>query len=151
MKKKELYTRVSEYLREHEIRKPVRVEKNTFHITDSEGKTADFTVRQHDKTVIYTYDDVSNIVDACILIIEEALKKGDCVNLRGFGTLALHYRAPRRVKDPNEGLWHSIAGHYFPKFFPGKNLKMAAKVFELNLEDQEEAPKLPDPVYDEYD
>ena len=151
MKKKELCTRVSEYLKEHEIRKPVRVEKNTFRITDSEGKTAEFTVKQHDKTAIYTYDDVSNIVDACLLTIEEALKEGDSVCLRGFGTFALHYRAPRRVKDPNEGLWHTIAGHYLPKFFPGKSLKMAVKVFELNQGEQDQAPKLPDPVYDEYD
>lgn len=152
MTKKELCTRVSDYLKEHEIRKPIRVEKNTFRITDGEGKTAEFTVRQHDKTAIYTYDDVSSIVDACLLIIKEALKEGESVYLRGFGTFALHYRAPRRVKDPNDrSLWHEIAGHYLPKFFPGKEMKLSAKVFELKQADQDASPKPPEPVYDEYD
>lgn len=151
MNKKDLVTRVSDLLRENDIRKPVSIKKNTFKITDSDGKTADFTVKQQDKFVLYTAEDVGNVLDACLFAIEEALKTGEKINLRGFGTLGLHYRAARRVREPNEEIWHTIDGHFLPKFMPGKDLRMAAKIFELQKKDLDDAPKLPDPVYDEYD
>lgn len=151
MNKKEFITKVTDVLRENDIRKPVSIKKNSFRITDADGKTADFTVKQQDKAVIYTSDDVANIVGACLTVIEDSMKSGEEIAFRGFGALGLKYRAPRRVKNPGEGTWYTIDGHYIPKFLPGKVLKMAAKVFELSLKDRASAPKLPDPVYDEYD
>ena len=66
MFKEEFIGRVTDILRENDTRKPVSVKKQVFHITDDNGNTADFNVRQQDKRVIYTVEDTRNIIDACI-------------------------------------------------------------------------------------
>lgn len=151
MNKKEFIDKVIDTLSENDIRKPVSIKKSTFRITDSDGTTADFDVKRQDKRVLYTSKDVTNIIDACISVIMDAIKTGDEIMIRGLGTLFLNKRAERRLKEPGTDKWHVVAAHYLPKFIPGKELKMAAKVYELSEADKAAAPKLPDPVYDEYD
>ena len=98
MNKKELSSRVAEVLRANNIRQPVSVKKQTFHITDEDGNTADFHIKQQDKNVLYTVDDTANVIDACIAVNLDALKMGEEISLKGFGGLGLHYRAARRTK-----------------------------------------------------
>lgn len=135
MNKKELSSRVTEVLRANNVRKPVSVKKHTFHITDEEGNTADFHIKQQDKNVIYTTDDTMNIIDACIAVIVDALKNGEEINIKGFGNLGLHYRAARRTKEPNTGEWCEIEARYVPKFSYGNDLRMAARLYELSHAD----------------
>lgn len=132
MNKKELSSRVAEVLRANNIRKPVSVKKQTFHITDEEGNTADFHIKQQDKNVIYTVDDTLNVIDACIAVIVDALKNGEEISIKGFGNLGLHYRAARRTKEPNTGEWCEIEARYVPKFSYGNDLRMAARLYELS-------------------
>lgn len=132
MNKKELSSRVAEVLRANNVRKPVSVKKQTFHITDEEGNMADFHIKQQDKNVIYTVDDTLNIIDACIAVIVDALKNGEEINIKGFGNLGLHYRAARRTKEPNTGEWCEIEARYVPKFSYGNDLRMAARLYELS-------------------
>ena len=103
MNKKEFISRVTETLRENNLRKPVSIRKHTFHITDDEGNVADFNIRQQEKSVMYTNDDTANIVDACLAVILDAIRNGEDVNIKGFGSLGVHYRAARRTKEPNSG------------------------------------------------
>ena len=144
MNKKEFATRVSETLRENNLRKPVSIRKHTFHITDSEGNSADFDIRRRDKSVIYTYDDVINIIDACVAVIIDALKRGEDVTIRGFGSLGLKYRATRRTKEPGTEKWCEIEAHHVPKFDIGNDLKMAARLYDLALKEQGEEPATED-------
>lgn len=148
MNKKSFIKSVTDVLRNNEIKKPVSIPKRVFHISDDEGNTKDFTVKMVDKSVIYTQEDVAAIVDACICVVMDSLKRGEPVSLHGFGSLGLHYRKPRRTKQVGSGQEIEIDGRYTPKFSFGNDLRMCAKVYELSLHDTSEEP---DPVYDESD
>lgn len=139
---------VSDVLRTNDIKKPVSIPKQVFHISDDEGNSKDFTVKKTDKSVQYTKDDVTAIVDACLYVIQESLKRGEPINFRGFGTLGLNYRKPRATKCVGTEEDVVIKGRYVPKFSFGNDLRMCAKIYELSLKD-----KLcePEPVYDETD
>lgn len=135
MNKKEFVSRVAETLRENNMRKPVSVKKHTFHISDDDGNAADFVIKQQDKNVIYTVDDAANVINACLAVILEALKNGEEITIKGFGSLGLHYRAARRTKEPNSGEWCEVEARYVPKFVFGNDLRMAARLYELSLPD----------------
>ena len=138
MNKKELSSRVAEVLRANNIRKPVSVKKQTFHITDEDGNTADFHIKQQDKNVLYTVDDTANVIDACIAVILDAIKNGEEISIKGFGSLGLHYRAARRTKEPNSGEWCEIEARYITKFSYGNDLRMAARLYELSHTETEQ-------------
>ena len=138
MNKKELSSRVADVLRANNIRKPVSVKKQTFHITDEDGNTADFHIKQQDKNVLYTVDDTANVIDACIAVILDAIKNGEEISIKGFGSLGLHYRAARRTKEPNSGEWCEIEARYIPKFSYGNDLRMAARLYELSHAETEQ-------------
>lgn len=137
MNKKELASRAAELLRLNNVRKPVKIKKHKFDIIDEDGNVATFSVKQADKMVLYTNDDVANIIDACITAIIESIKRGEEVNIRGFGVLGLHYRAARRTKQPGTDTWYEVAARYVPKFFYGNDLRRAAKLFNVSLNNGE--------------
>lgn len=132
MNKKELASRAAELLRQNDVRKPVKIKKHRFDITDEDGNVASFSVKRADKQVLYTNDDVNNIIDACITVILESIKRGEEVNIRGFGVLGLHYRAARRAKQPGTDIWYDIAERYVPRFFYGNDLRRAAKLYNVS-------------------
>lgn len=134
MNKKELAGRVTDYLRANEIRKPISIKKHTFHVSDDDGNSADFVVKRRDKTVIYTVDDTNNIIDACLEVIADALKRGEEINIRGFGVLGLTYRAARRTKQPGTDDWYDVEARHVPKFTFGTDLRLAARVYDLSLQ-----------------
>lgn len=133
MNRKELIGRVCDTLRANNIRKPISINKNTFYITDSGGESAEFTVKRRDKDVIYTVDDVSNILDAFFAVVMDGLKNGEDTSIRNFGTFTLKRHIARRTKDP-QGNWHDVPAWHAPKFVPGKNLWVAAKLYQLDAE-----------------
>lgn len=138
MNKKELISRVTEALRVNNMRKPISVKKHTFHITDEDGNSADFHIKQQDKNVLYTVDDTANIIDACLAVILDAIKNGEEISIKGFGNLGLHYRAARRTKEPNSGEWCEVEARYVPKFAYGNDLRMAARLYEIGLAERGE-------------
>lgn len=143
MNKKEFVSRVAETLRENGLRKPVSIRKHTFHITDDEGNSADFNIRQQEKSVLYTVDDTANIIDACLAVIVDSIRRGEEINIKGFGCLGLHYRAARRTKEPNTGEWCDVDARYVPKFAYGHDLRLAARLYEASLAEKPES--LPEP------
>lgn len=148
MNRKNFIKCVSDILRENNIKKPVSIPKQVFHISDDEGNSKDFTIKKTDKSVIYTTDDISTIIDACICVIQNALKHGETISFHGFGSIGLNYRKPRMTKRVGTDENVIIEGRYVPKFSFGKDLRMCAKIYELSLEDR--APE-PEPVYDDMD
>ena len=149
MNRKELVRRVASVMRENNVRKPVSSPKHVFHISDDDGNTKDFVIRKTDKNVLFTADDVEAIVDACLFVIEDAMKRGEPVSIRGFGTLGLKYRKPRATKKLGTDEWVDIDARYIPKFTFGNDLRMCAKVYELSLQDNVLSEPLP--VFDESD
>lgn len=149
MNRKELVRRVASVMRENNVRKPVSSPKQVFHISDDDGNTKDFVIRKTDKSVLFTADDVEAIVDACLFVIEDAMKRGEPVSIRGFGTLGLKYRKPRATKKLGTDEWVDIDARYIPKFTFGNDLRMCAKVYELSLQDNVLSEPLP--VFDESD
>ncbi|RKR02460.1 integration host factor subunit beta [Kushneria sinocarnis] len=55
--------------------------------------------------------------------ITDALAAGGRVEIRGFGSFSLHYRAPRVGRNPKTGDPVSLDGKHVPHFKPGKELR----------------------------
>ena len=55
--------------------------------------------------------------------MSDALARGERIEIRGFGSFSLHYRAPRVGRNPKSGESVSLPGKYVPHFKPGKNLE----------------------------
>lgn len=101
MNKKELIQHIGDVLRANNTKKPISIPKQVFHITDNNGNSADFSLKVTDKTAIFTRDDITAIIDACIYVIQESLKRGEPVTIHGFGSLGLNYRKARRAGQVN--------------------------------------------------
>lgn len=133
MRKKEFVQRVTDLLKDTNIRKPVSVPKQVFHISDDNGNTRNFVIKQTDKSVGFTYEDVNTILDALIYTIKDALKHGENISIKGFGTLGVHFRKARATKHPETGEWISISERYIPKFTFGTELGECARAYEIAL------------------
>lgn len=149
MNKKELISKATEVLRNNNIRKPISTPKQVFHISDDEGNQKDFIVRKTDKSVLYNTTDVSAIFEACLAVLEDAIKHGEKVCLYGFGTFDVHRRAARTTKHPDSGEVVEVKARYVPKFSYGNNLRMAAKLYELSLGEKPEKLPLDEQEVDE--
>ncbi|MBU6405372.1 MAG: integration host factor subunit beta [Metallibacterium scheffleri] len=53
----------------------------------------------------------------------EALSTGARIEVRGFGSFSLHYRAPRVGRNPKSGEAVALPGKHVPHFKPGKELR----------------------------
>ncbi len=53
----------------------------------------------------------------------EALAEGKRIEIRGFGSFSLRYRAPRLGRNPKTGEKVELMGKYVPQFKPGKELR----------------------------
>lgn len=149
MNKRQLVSRVAEVMRINNIRKPVLLPKKVLHISDDDGNKKDFIVKSSDKNVLFTVDDIENVVDALIQVIEESLKVGEPVTVQGFGTLGLKYRKARVTKQVGTDDWIDVEARYIPKFSFGNNLRMCAKLYELSLQDLKLNEPLP--IFDDGD
>lgn len=149
MNKKELVSKVAEVLRSNNIRKPVSTPKQVFHISDDEGNQKDFVVKKTDKSVLYNTTDVSAIVDACLAVIEDSIKHGEEIYIHGFGALGVHKRAARTTKHPDTGEIVDVRARYVPKFSFGNNLRMAARMYEMSLDDFKDLPPMHPRLFEE--
>ena len=60
------------------------------------------------------------------------LANGERIEIRGFGSFSLHYRAPRIGRNPKTGESVELRAKYVPHFKPGKELREL-----VNLPDNE--------------
>ena len=67
--------------------------------------------------------DSEKALKACIDVGAEELKKGEKVQLVGFGTFEVAKRAAREGRNPQTGKSMKIAASKAPKFKAGKALK----------------------------
>ncbi|SMO68272.1 bacterial nucleoid protein Hbs [Balnearium lithotrophicum] len=71
--------------------------------------------------------DAEAALNAFIQVVEEALKKGDKIEIRGFGTFLMKERAPRVARNPKTGEKVEVPAKLVPAFKPGKDLKEATE------------------------
>lgn len=67
--------------------------------------------------------DVELAVKMMLDSMTKALTKNRRIEIRGFGSFCLHYRAPRTGRNPKTGTTVELPGKYVPHFKPGKELR----------------------------
>ena len=67
--------------------------------------------------------DVEQSIKEILELMAQSLSKGDRIEIRGFGSFSLHYRAPRVGRNPKTGDSVELSGKYVPHFKPGKELR----------------------------
>ncbi len=67
--------------------------------------------------------DVENVLKSFTDIVTDSLKKGDKIQLVGFGTFEVGERSARTGRNPKTGEEIKIAASKTPKFKAGKALK----------------------------
>ena len=73
------------------------------------------------------YKDIELSVKTIISSMVKSLKKGERIEIRGFGSFSLRYRKPRVGRNPKSGESVNIEERYVPHFKPGKSLKERVK------------------------
>jgi len=67
--------------------------------------------------------DVEFAVKEILEQMTHTLQKGDRIEIRGFGSFCLHYRAPRLGRNPKTGEKVELDSKHVPHFKPGKELR----------------------------
>ena len=75
-----------------------------------------------------SYKDVELSVKTILEQMADRLSSGERVEIRGFGSFSLHYRAPRMGRNPKTGERVSLRGKHVPHFKPGKELRERVNV-----------------------
>ncbi len=67
--------------------------------------------------------DVELAVNSILDRMSEALVNGERIEIRGFGSMTLHYRPPRIGRNPKTGEKVQVPEKYVPHFKPGASLR----------------------------
>lgn len=67
--------------------------------------------------------DVELAVKTIIEQMSHALATGQRIEIRGFGSFSLHYRSPRKGRNPKTGDTVELEGKHVPHFKPGKEMR----------------------------
>ena len=72
----------------------------------------------------HLYDrDIEKVVNAILDEMIEALRRGDRVELRGFGAFSVKLREARTGRNPRTGVVVSVAKKAYPFFKTGKEIR----------------------------
>lgn len=66
---------------------------------------------------------VNDGINRILNLMSEALRSGQRIEIRGFGSFSLHYRPPRNAHNPKTGEKVTTEAKYSPHFKPGKELR----------------------------
>ena len=67
--------------------------------------------------------EVEDSVKDSLQLMTDSLAEGERIEVRGFGSFSLHYRAPRIGRNPKTGDKVELGGKHVPHFKPGKELR----------------------------
>ena len=73
--------------------------------------------------------DVEAAVREILECMAATLESGNRIEIRGFGSFALHHREPRLGRNPKTGKSVDVAAKAVPHFKPGKALRDAVNEF----------------------
>lgn len=71
--------------------------------------------------------DVETAVKEILEQMAGSLANNERIEIRGFGSFSLHFRAPRVGRNPKTGDKVELDGKYVPHFKPGKELRDRVK------------------------
>ncbi|HPD55991.1 MAG TPA: integration host factor subunit beta [Smithellaceae bacterium] len=72
----------------------------------------------------YTYQDMYQAVNIIFDSMVEALRKGERIEVRGFGNFTIRERKPRLGRNPKSGAQVELSERRVPFFKTGKELKL---------------------------
>ena len=87
------------------VTKSELIERLSLHTKDLQGKELE--------------DSVKELLEQ----MAQTLQRGDRIEIRGFGSFSLHYRAPRVGRNPKTGETVELTGKHVPHFKAGKELR----------------------------
>ena len=67
--------------------------------------------------------DIELAIKLILEYMSQSLASGSRIEIRGFGSFSIHYRAPRIGRNPKTGESVQLEGKYVPHFKPGKELR----------------------------
>jgi len=76
-----------------------------------------------DKLSHLSAKEVETSIKEILELMVQSLSTGERIEIRGFGSFSLHYRAPRVGRNPKTGESVELSGKYVPHFKPGKELR----------------------------
>ncbi|MDF1758198.1 MAG: integration host factor subunit beta [Legionellaceae bacterium] len=82
---------------------------------------------------------ITDSVNKLLGIMSDVLANNERIEIRGFGSFSLHYRAPRDAHNPKTGERVRTTAKYSPHFKPGKEMREridASKVDHPITEDE---------------
>ena len=92
-------------------------------ITKSEMIERIYEAQDKSRGSTLTGKDIELAVKMEIEQLTSSLASGRRVEIRGFGSFSLRYRAPRLGRNPKTGETVGLAGKYVPHFKPGRILR----------------------------
>ena len=92
-------------------------------ITKSEMIERIYEAQLGAKDSALTNKDIEQAVKIVIEQMTSSLASGKRVEIRGFGSFSLRYRAPRLGRNPKTGESVGLSSKYVPHFKPGKILR----------------------------
>ena len=91
--------------------------------------------------------DVERIVHTIVDEIVDALRRGDRVELRGFGSFSARRRAAHPGRNPRTGVVVQVAPKAMPYFKPGREMRVLLNpTTEPIIASADQVAKLPDPT-----
>lgn len=66
---------------------------------------------------------VTDSINLILDLMSDTLANGNRIEIRGFGSFALHYRPPRNAHNPKTGAKVITEAKHSPHFKPGKELR----------------------------
>ena len=86
----------------------------------TKSELIEILVDRHDQLSV---KDIELSVKTMLDHMTESLSQGNRIEIRGFGSFSLHYRAPRTGCNPKTGESVSLDEKFVPHFKPGKELR----------------------------
>ena len=68
--------------------------------------------------------DLEKFTNIILSEIKRALKRGDRVELRGFGTFGVKHRMPKKARNPGTGEAIYLPERHVPTFKPAKHMRL---------------------------
>lgn len=80
----------------------------------------------------YTKKAATSIVDDFTSLIIENLEDGNTISIQNFGCFDILERKARSCPNPQTGERVDVPAHWIPRFYPGKKMRLAVKLWEDN-------------------